>query len=322
MNLSINRLFNKSNFDFTKYRFTYFIFSSFLIILSVTLVATKGLNFGIDFKGGIVIEARFPTDVNISFLRAKINNLNLGDASLQQFGEKTDVLIRLARQKGDEKQQQLAVEKVKKTLGKNIEYRRVEFVGPQVSSELLSNGIWAVSLSLIAILSYIWVRFEWQFGVGAIIALLHDVISTLALFSLLQLDFNLTTVAAILTIAGYSINDTVVVFDRVRENLRKYKKMPLPELLNLSINRTLSRTIITALTTLLTALSLLIFGGETIKGFSIALVWGLCIGTYSSICVAVPILIQTGVKFKNREKKGAIEEDKFSAEHHFNKGRK
>ena len=274
----------------------FFMISALLIITSIAMVATQGLNFGIDFKGGILIEVRTEDGpANIADMRGKLGALNLGDVSLQEFGEPTDVLIRIQRQDGGEEAQQKAVNAVKSALGDKISYRRTEFVGPQVSAELMEDGIMAVSLAIMAILIYIWFRFEWQFGVGAVLALLHDVTVTVGIFAVLGLEFNLTTVAAVLTIAGYSINDTVVVFDRVRENLRKYKTMPLGELLNLSINDTLSRTVITSFTTVLALLALFFLGGEVIHDFSFAMIWGIVVGTYSSICVAVPLLLYFGL---------------------------
>jgi preprotein translocase subunit SecF len=218
--------------------------------------------------------------------------LGLGNIEIQEFGQPTDVLIRVEKQPGGAKEQNQAVEKVKSTLGSDVDYRRIEFVGPKVSGELVEAGITAVLLALAAMLLYIWFRFEWQFGVGAVVALVHDVLLTIGVFSILGLEFNLSTVAAILTIAGYSINDTVVVYDRVRENLRKYKVMELTELLNLSLNDTLSRTLLTSITTLLALFILYFFGGEVLKGFSFAMIWGVLIGTYSSLMVATPLLIQ------------------------------
>jgi preprotein translocase subunit SecF len=279
------------NLAFIPKRTLFFVFSMFLILGSVGILLSKGLNFGIDFKGGIMIEVRTEQAADIGAMRKTLGSLGLGEVSLQEFGQPTDVLIRIQRQDGGEKAQQLAIEKAKSVLGENVEYRRTEFVGPKVSDELFWDGVLAVSLAIIAILVYIWFRFEWQFGMGAVAALTHDVISTIGIFSLLGLEFNLSTVAAVLTIAGYSINDTVVVFDRVRENLRKYKKMPLPELLNNSINQTLSRTVITSVTTLLALLALYFLGGAVIRDFSFAMIWGVLIGTYSSICVAVPLLL-------------------------------
>ncbi len=269
----------------------FFISSIVLVLASLALFATRGLNYGIDFKGGIMIEVRTSGAADIGDMRATLSSLGLGDISLQEFGASTDVLVRVQRQDGGEKAQQVAVEAVKAALGDEVTYRRTEFVGPKVSDELFWAGVSAVSFAILAILVYIWFRFEWQFGVGAIVALLHDVLSTIGIFSLLGLEFNLSTVAAVLTIAGYSINDTVVVYDRVRENLRKYKVMSLPELLNQSINETLSRTILTSVTTLLALLALYFLGGEVIRDFSFAMIWGVLVGTYSSICIAVPLLL-------------------------------
>ena len=269
----------------------FFLSSIILVFISSVMFLINGLNYGIDFKGGIMIEVRTQEPAQISSMRRTLSNLNLGEVSLQEFGQPTDVLLRVQRQDGGEKAQQLAIEKIKSALPSDVNYRRTEFVGPKVSSELFWDGVLAVSLAIFSILIYIWFRFEWQFGLGAILALSHDVITTIGIFALLGLEFNLSTVAAILTIAGYSINDTVVVYDRVRENLRKFKKMPLSELLNNSINQTLSRTVITSLTTLVALLSLYILGGAVIKDFSFAMIWGVLIGTYSSICIAVPFLL-------------------------------
>jgi len=274
----------------------FFVFSAFLVAASAGLFAFKGLNYGIDFKGGIMIDVKTPGPANIGAMRSTLSALGLGEVSLQEFGAPDDVLIRLQKQEGGEKAQAQAVEKVKAALGDSVEYRRTEFVGPKVSDELFWDGVMAVVFAIIAILGYIWLRFEWQFGVCAIAALVHDVLSTVGLFALLGLEFNLSTVAAILTIAGYSINDTVVVFDRVRENLRKFKTMEMAMLLNLSINETLSRTVVTSLTTLLALLSLYFLGGEVIRGFSLAMIWGVVIGTYSSISLAVPLLLYLDVR--------------------------
>lgn len=286
--------------SFIPKRKLFFIFSFVLMIASIGIIFTKGLNFGIDFKGGILIEVRTPEAADIGKMRGQLNGIGLGEVSLQEFGEPTDVLIRIPRQDGGEKAQQEAVNTVKAALGEGITYRRTEVVGPQVSQELLRDGLMAVSLAILAILVYIWFRFEWQFGVGAVCALVHDVVTTIGIFALLGFEFNLSTVAAVLTIAGYSINDTVVVYDRVREKLRKYKKMDLPDLLNLAINRTLSRTVITSLTTLLALLALFFLGGEVIRDFSFAMIWGVIIGTYSSICLAVPLLIYFGLDDRAR----------------------
>lgn len=278
--------------NFMRFRKLGMIFSLVACFGSAVLFFTKGLNYGIDFEGGILVEVRTPTPADIGSMRSQLTGLGLGQVELQEFGRNTDVLIRIERQPGDAKAQDAAVEKVKATLGSAVDYRRVEFVGPKVSSELVEAGIEAVLLALAAMLLYIWFRFEWQFGVGAVVALIHDVVLTIGVFALLGLEFNLSTVAAILTIAGYSINDTVVVYDRVRENLRKYKVMDLVELLNVSLNDTLSRTLLTSITTLLALLILYFFGGEVIKGFSFAMIWGVLVGTYSSLMVATPLLIQ------------------------------
>ena len=279
------------NLQFISKRIIFFVFSGLLVGLSVGLFTIKGVNYGIDFKGGILIEVRTPDVPDLGAMRLALSDLGLGEVALQEFGAPNDVLIRVQRQEGGERAQQAAVEAVKAVLGPEVKYRRTEFVGPKVSEELFWDGVMAVTFAIIAILVYIWFRFEWQFGVGAVVALVHDVLSTIGLFSLLGLEFNLSTVAAILTIAGYSINDTVVVYDRVRENLRKFKTMPLAELFNRSINETLSRTVITSVTTLLALLSLYLLGGEVLRGFSFAMIWGVIIGTYSSVCLAVPMLL-------------------------------
>jgi preprotein translocase subunit SecF len=261
-----------------------------LCVASFGLLVTKGLNFGIDFRGGILLEIRTAQTADLSTIRSNLGSLELGEIELQRFGKDTDVLIRIESQPGGAPGQKLAVDKVKKILGPTVDYRRTEFVGPKVSGELIEAGITAVVLALFAMLMYIWFRFEWQFGVGAVAALAHDVILTIGVFSLLGLEFNLSTIAAILTIAGYSINDTVVVYDRVRENLRKYKVRPLVDVLNMSLNDTLSRTLLTSITTLIALLILFFYGGEVIKDFSFAMIWGVLVGTYSSIYVATPLL--------------------------------
>ncbi len=281
--------------SFVPKRMVFFTLSALLILMSFGLFLGKGLNYGIDFQGGILIEVRTDKTANIGAMRATLAKLNLGEVALQKFGQPTDVLIRIQRQDGGEGAQQAAVEKVKGALGTEVDYRRTEFVGPKVSEELFWDGVIAVSMAIMAILVYIWFRFEWQFGFGAVVALTHDVLSTIGIFALLGLEFNLATVAAILTIAGYSINDTVVVYDRVRENLRKYKKKEFGELLNDSVNQTLSRTVMTSITTLLALLALYLLGGEVIKDFSFAMIWGVIVGTYSSICLAVPMLMYLNV---------------------------
>src|SRR6202158_1748573 len=277
--------------DFMRWHLLGFAFSLVLTVLTIGLFFTVGLNYGIDFVGGTLIEARTTTGpADLAAMRAKLDGLHLGDASLQQFGSPVDVLIRLPQQPGGDAAQMKAVQLAREALGPGIEYRRTEVVGPSVGSELIRAGMLATVLALGAILIYIWFRFEWQFGVGATIATLHDVVTTVGLFAIFQLEFNLTTLAAILTIAGYSINDTVVIYDRVRESLRKYPRMPFRDLINLALNETLSRTILTVSTVALAVLSLLIFGGEVLKGFRIAMLWGIVIGTYSSLFIAAPIL--------------------------------
>jgi preprotein translocase subunit SecF len=294
--------------DFVGKRIIFFVFSTLLVISSIAFFTTNGLNYGIDFKGGIMMEVRSNTGpADIGDFRNKLSNLGLGEVSIQEFGEPEEVLIRIQRQDGDEKAQQRAVAAVKDVLKETVEYRRTEFVGPKVSAELFTDGVLAVTLAIGAILIYIWFRFEWQFGMTAVIALVHDVISTIGIFALLGMEFNLSTVAAVLTIAGYSINDTVVVFDRVRENLRKYKKMDLVELLNKSVNETLSRTVMTSFTTLIALFALYILGGEVIRGFSFAMIWGIVIGTYSSICLAVPILTYFNMRRGDNEEDSEIE---------------
>jgi preprotein translocase subunit SecF len=281
----------KPNLDFCSKRIIFFGFSILLILASISFYIMRDLNYGIDFQGGILVEVRVDKAGKLGEMRKQLSNIGLGEVSLQEFGAPTDILIRVQKQAGGEKAQQAAIDKLKKALGAGVTYRRTEFVGPKVSEELFHDGILAVTLAIAGILLYIWFRFEWQFGVGAIIALSHDVLTTIGIFALTGIEFNLSTVAAILTIAGYSINDTVVVYDRVRENIRKYKTLSLFELLNNSINETLSRTVMTSVTTLLALLSLYILGGEVIRGFSFAMIWGVIIGTYSSVCLAVPLLL-------------------------------
>jgi preprotein translocase SecF subunit len=281
---------------FVRYRYWAYAFSGALVLLTLILLPTKGLNLGIDFRGGILIEVGMPTAApDLAAMRTALGDLGLGEVALQEFGSPSDILIRVEHQAGGEEGQLAAVDEVKAALGerfgKDVSYRRVEFVGPKVSEDLLWAGTQATVYALIAILVYVWFRFEWQFAVGAVVALIHDAVTTLGLFSLFGLEFNLATIAAILTIIGYSINDTVVVYDRVRENLRRYKAMPLAELIDRSINETLARTVMTSLTTLLALLALLLAGGPTIRGFTIAMIWGVVIGTYSTIYVASPMVL-------------------------------
>lgn len=283
---------DETRINFVGRRMLAFALSAFLVFGSIGLFFGKGLNLGIDFLGGVLIEAKTDGPAKVGELRSVIETLNLGDVTLQEFGAPDDVLIRIQRQEGGDEAQRVAVDAVKKALGDRVvEYRRTEFVGPTVGEELQETTIWAVLAAVGAILLYVWFRFEWQFGVAAIVALTHDVISIIGLFALFQFPFDLSTVAAVLTVAGYSINDTVVVFDRIRENMRRFKKMPLIELYNLSINETLSRTVMTSLTTLLALVGLYVFGGAVIRDFTIALIWGILVGTYSSIAVATPLML-------------------------------
>lgn len=280
--------------DFAGHRYIAFAVSGFIIISSIFLMATRGLNFGIDFTGGTLIESRLENPVNVAELRETLNALGVGEVSIQEFGSPTDALIRLQAQEGGEDADKVAIQKVRTAMDEKytkVDYRRVEFVGPQVGGDLKKQGLYALLASVIAILAYVWFRFEWQYGVGAIVALIHDVVGTLGLFALTQLPFDLSTVAAVLLVAGYSTNDTVVIFDRIREVMHKYKKMPITDIINRSINETLPRTTLTALTVLLALAALLIFGGEVIRGFVIALIFGVFIGTHSSIFIASPPLI-------------------------------
>lgn len=278
---------------FMAYRNWAFPLSIVMMVVSLGVFGALGLNLGIDFRGGTVIEIR-TTDgpADVGGIRTQLNQLQFGDVEVQSFGNDTDLLIRIQQQPGGDQAQQAVVERVRAELGDTgIEYRRFEVVGPRVSGELAIAGVIAVLAALTAILVYIWVRFEWQFAIGAIIATVHDVILTLGLFAVTGLEFNLSSIAAILTIVGYSLNDTVVVYDRVRENLRRYKKMPIDDLIDLSVNSMLSRTIMTSVTTLIALGSLFLFGGEIIRSFTAAMIWGVLVGTYSSIFVAGPVLI-------------------------------
>jgi preprotein translocase SecF subunit len=286
---------------FMRYEYWAYAFSGALVLLTLILVPLKGLNFGIDFQGGILMEVRVPGEAaDLAAMRATLGGLGLGEVALQTFGEPNDVLIRVQRQEGGEEAQQAAVAAVRGALterfGEDISWRRVEFVGPKVSSELFWAGAQALGYSLIAILAYIWFRFEWQYGVGALVALAHDALTTIGLFALFGLEFNLASVAALLTIVGYSLNDTVVIYDRVRENLRKYKALSMPALIDRSINETLARTVMTSGTTLLALLALVIFGGPVIRGFVVAMIWGVLIGTYSSVYVASPVLVHFNLR--------------------------
>ena len=278
------------------------IFSLILFLSSILFILFKGLNYGIDFKGGTLIELR-ANSIDVSEIRSELNNMNLGDVNVKKFGQEGDFLIKVEQKENDENK---IISQIKKKLSNNlnteINFRRVENVGPKVSSELLKSGIIAISLSLAAMLFYIWIRFEWQFSIGSIIALFHDVVITLGIFSVLSLEINLSIIAAVLTIVGYSMNDTVVIYDRIRENLNKYNRINISEIADLSINDTLARTIITSITTLLALLSIFILGGEILRGFSFAMILGVLIGTYSSIFVATPMLKFFKVTYKTLEK--------------------
>jgi preprotein translocase subunit SecF/SecD/SecF fusion protein len=282
---------------FMRYKGRALALSIIAMTASLALCMTKGLNYGVDFKGGSLIELRTKSgDADIAALRAKLNGLGVGSVQIQQFGSPSDVLVRVEEQPGGEKPQQAALSKVRDAVKGGYTERRVEVVGPAVSSELRMTGFIAVAAGVLAIMAYVWFRFEWQFALGGVVALTHDVLVTMGIFSLFQFEFDLSTVAALLTILGYSVNDTVVVSDRIRENLRKFKKMELNELLNLSINETLSRTILTGMTAIAVLLALYIFGGEVIRNFNLAMLLGVIIGTYSSIFIAAPLLGYLGVK--------------------------
>ena len=286
--------------NFNKYFKAFNIFSIALIIISVALLMFKGLNFGVDFKGGTLIELR-ATDkqITISQLRQSFLNMNLGDVTVKEFGKNNDFLIKFEKKENNNSDLIGQVkEDLTKFVGPGFNFRRVESVGPKVSTELLKSGVIDIGLSLAAMLIYIWIRFEWQFSIGAILALLHDVLLTLGVFSLFSFEINLSIVAAVLTIVGYSMNDTVVIFDRIRENLKKFSDINIFDLTNISINETLSRTIITSATTLLALVSIYIFGGQILKGFSLAMILGVIFGTYSSIYIASPILILLNVSQK------------------------
>ena len=283
--------------NFMRFKAVCFWASIIGMVLSLGLLFGKGLNLGVDFKGGSLIEVQSKSGpANIAAMRRTLGDLGVGDIQIQQFGTASEVLIRMEQQKGGDAEQQAALKKVTDALGANFVQRRVEVVGPAVSSELRADGIKAVLAAIAAIIAYVWFRFEWQFAVGTVVALTHDVLLTVGVFALLNLEFDLSIVAALLTILGYSVNDTVVVSDRIRENLRKFRRMDLDALLNLSINETLSRTILTGMTTIAVLIALLVFGGSVIRNFTFAMLFGVLVGTYSSIFIAAPILDYLGVK--------------------------
>ena len=321
--------------DFMRHHKVTFAFSVLLIVASILLIAVRGLNFGVDFAGGILMEVTAPGPADLTKVRSQLSELGLGEVALQQFGEPEKIGIRLQHQDATEKDLAAAIEKIKAerkgiakdeidrlapivaeeeaqqrairaveaSLGPEYVYDREEFVGPKVGGELIESAIWATALALLGIMAYVWFRYEWQFGVNCLVALFHDCITTVGLFSLIGWQFDLNIVAAVLTIAGFSVNDTVVIYDRIREELRRYKKMPLGELLNMSINRTLSRTTMTSGLALLSVLAILFFGGDVLRGFALAMTWGIVIGTYSTIFVASPMLIYMNLR---REKVGTL----------------
>ena len=295
----------KYNFKFSNFFIKLNYISLTLFILSVSFILVKGLNYGIDFKGGTLLEIEVESkNITTADLRSSLNNLELGDVNVKNFGKENHYLIKIEKNLNNNKSLIMEIKsELNKSLGEKINYRRIENVGPKVSSELLKSGIISICLALIAMLFYIWVRFEWQFSLGSIIALTHDVIITLGIFSILSIEINLSIVAAVLTIVGYSMNDTVVIYDRIRENLSKFNRININEISDISINETLSRTLITSVTTLLALLSIFILGGEILKGFSFAMILGVLIGTYSSIFVAAPMLKYLKVSHKTLEKK-------------------
>ena len=289
--------------NFNKFYKVFNTASTLLVLISLLFLIFKGLNYGIDFKGGTLIELRIDNkNLKISDIRSSINSLNLGDVSVKQFGTETDYLIKFEKKLDKSYTLEQIKKDIKKIISEEVDFRRIENVGPKISSELLMSSLIAISLSLAAMLIYVWIRFEWQFSLGAILALFHDVILTLGVFSLFSIEVNLYIVAAVLTIVGYSMNDTVVIYDRVRENLKKLPDVKIFELTNISINETLSRTIITSATTLLALFSIFIFGGEILKGFSLAMILGVIFGTYSSIYIANPILVYLRVSLKTVSK--------------------
>ncbi len=292
------------NINFFSVRKIALVLSIFLIFFSFFTFTKKNLNLGIDFIGGIMIDAKFENSPDLNLLRNDIDSLSLGNFEIQEFGTSDNILIKLEKQEGDEDAQQLAINKIKNILPLNVDYRRIEYVGPKVGKELQLMGLKAIIFSLIAMFAYIWFRFDgWQFGLGAIIAVVHDVFTTIGFFALTQIEFNLASIAAILTIAGYSINDTVVVFDRIRENINKLDNFEFSKLLNKSVNETLARTLMTSITTLIALLSLAILGGDVIRGFIVAMLWGVIIGTYSSIFIASPLIALLGYNAQKSKEK-------------------
>lgn len=277
--------------DFMRWHKAALVVAVIMTLGSIGLVAVKGLNFGIDFAGGIVMEVRAPQAPDLGEMRERLDGLGVGEVALQSFGDPNTLLIRLPQQEGGEAAQQTAISKVRAELGEGWEYRRTETVGPKVGAELVKNAIIGVALAMVGIFVYVWIRYAWQFGMNALLAMVHDVVTTVGLFALFGLQFDLATVAAVLTVAGYSVNDKVVVFDRIRFEMRRFKTMPMGDVINLSVNETLSRTTVTAGLTMISVIALFLFGGEVLRGFAIALIWGIFIGTYSSICIAAAGLL-------------------------------
>ena len=324
--------------DFMRYHKITFALSMIMVVGSILLIAFKGLNFGVDFAGGVWMEVTAPGPADLGALRSQFSQLHLGEGTLQQLdkpervgirfqqpkyspqdlaaaaeqlkterkGIAKDELDRLAPIRAEQIAQQRSIKTVQDALGSSYKFDKIDFVGPKVGGELIQSAIWATILALFGIMAYVWFRYEWQFGINCLVALAHDCITTVGLFALIGWQFDLTTVAAVLTIAGYSVNDTVVIYDRIREELRRYKKMPLGELLSMSINHTLSRTVMTSGLTLLSVLAILFFGGEVLRGFALAMTWGIVVGTYSTICVASPMLIYMNLR---REKVGTLRPD-------------
>lgn len=293
-----------TKFPFMRFRRVSYPFSALLSLIAVALFVFKGMNFGIDFAGGTVIELRAKSGAaEVGTLRAISEGLKLGDIEVQAFGNPADATLRFGLQPGGDAAQQAAVDRVRQAVGADYDLRRVEVVGPRVSNELVQSGTLGVVLSIIAVLTYLWFRFEWQFAIGAVIATMHDLLLTVGFFSLTQLEFNTTSIAAILTIVGYSLNETVVVLDRIRENMRKYKKMPTAQMVDMSINAVLPRTIMTATTVMLALFALVAFGGQVIRSFSLAMIWGIFVATYSSIFICSPMLIYLGLRNEDADRK-------------------
>jgi preprotein translocase subunit SecF len=305
---------DNTKFPFMRFRRWSFPFSAIASILAVLFFTQIGMNFGIDFKGGTLIELQSKAEqADLGIIRSKGNELGFGEIEVQAFGTPRDVSVRIALQDGGDVAQQAVVEKMRAAFGDAYEFRRVEVVGPRVSGELVQSGTLGIVLSVLVVMVYLWFRFEWQFAVGAIIATLHDLVLAIGFFAITRIEFNLTSIAAILTIVGYSMNDTVVVFDRIREMLRKYKKLTIHEVIDISINTTLARTLATSATTFLATLALYMFGGEVIRGFAAAMLFGVIVGAYSSVFVAAPILIYLGLKVGSFEKSEANDQTKLKA---------